>query len=490
MARSRLSWNRPKPLGRPAAAQGEHGEEWDENPHGQIVVRAAANAKPRRPRPNVSYNHPAAIYPADRREMITRRTLLRAALAVPAGAWFANFRTLAAPFEGQVKITAIKAMQLDFQFDGCLIKIETDAGLIGYGETGTNSEMARAHINHLTLPAAFGGGRHPNGPAQLIGADPLSIEKHFYRMTAIQHPYTALTGTVSGIDIALWDLAGKITGQPVYKLLGGPFRDGCPMYSHGDALADMHDKSACRDWVAMMKGQPEGFDFFKFNLDQAFYIERPYHPTLRSEELRKTHQGYANVREAAGDAFDVAVACHGEFDTTSSIAICKSVEDLGLMFVEDALNTDYSAGWRELKRASRVPLLTGEKLELLKEFKPFLDEQAVDIVHPDISFAGGVTGCRKIADYAAITRTPVALHNVGTLVRTYASAHLSMAIQNFYRSESWLGRPGRLREQMTQGEPPAVRNGVLRVPDKPGLGLDMDEDFLRRQKPADEPWWG
>lgn len=389
-----------------------------------------------------------------------------------------------------MKITAIKAMQLDFQFDGCLIKIETDAGLVGYGETGTNSAMARAHIDHMTLPAAFGGARHENGPAQLIGADPLSIEKHFYRMTAVQHPYTSLTGTVSGIDIALWDLAGKITGQPVYKLLGGPFRDGCPMYSHGDALTDMHDESACREWVAEMKEQPEGFDFFKFNLDQAFPIARPYHPTLRSEELRKTRQGYANVREAAGDGFDIAVACHGEFDTTSSIAICRAVEDLGVMFVEDALNTPYSEGWRELKRSSRVPILTGEKLELLGEFKPFLDAQAVDVVHPDISFAGGITGCRKIADYAAVTRTPVALHNVGTLVRTYASAHLSMAIQNFYRSESWLGRPGRLREQMTQGDPPAVRDGLLRVPDAPGLGLDMDEDFLRRQKPADEPWWG
>ena len=422
--------------------------------------------------------------------MITRRALLRAALAAPAGAWMANYRALAAPFEGQVRITAIKAMQLDFQFDGCLIKIETDAGLVGYGETGTNSAMARAHIDHLALPAAFGGGRHPNGLAQLMGADPLSIEKHFYRMTAVQHPFTSLTGTVSGIDIALWDLAGKITGQPVYKLLGGPFRDGCPMYSHGDRLRDMHDKSACRDWVAEMKEQPEGFDFFKFNLDQAFQIEKPYHPTLRSDELRKTHQAYANVREAAGDAFDIAVACHGEFDTPSSIGICRAVEDLGLMFVEDPLNTRYSDAWKELKRSSRVPLLTGEKLELLREFKPFLDAQAVDIIHPDVSFAGGITGCRKIADYAALTRTPVALHNVGTLVRTYASAHLSMAIQNFYRSESWLGRPGRLREQMTQGEPPAVRNGRLRVPEKPGLGLDINEDFLRRQKPADEPWWG
>ena len=152
--------------------------------------------------------------------MITRRDFLRVALAAPAGAWMANYRALAAPFEGQVRITAIKAMQLDFQFDGCLIKVETDAGLVGYGETGTSSSMARAYIDHMAAPATFGGAHHENGQAQLIGADPLPIEKHFYRMAAVQHPYRSLTGTVSGIDIALWDLAGKITGQPVYKLLG------------------------------------------------------------------------------------------------------------------------------------------------------------------------------------------------------------------------------------------------------------------------------
>jgi galactonate dehydratase len=300
----------------------------------------------------------------------------------------------------------------------------------------------------------------------------------------------AFLGTISGIDIALWDLAGKITGQPVYKLLGGPFRDGCPMYSHGDELKDMHDKAQVRDWVQKMKAQPEGFTFYKFNIDQSFPVERPFHPTVTSEQMRKLYRGYANVREAAGDAFDLAVACHGEFDTLSSIAICRAVEPLNMAFVEDSLNVPWSDGWAQVKRATRVPIMTGEKLELVRGFKPFLDAGAVDIIHPDVSFSGGITGVRKIADYANITRTPVALHNVGTLVRTYASAHLSMAIQNFYRSESWLGRPGRVREQMTKDAVSAVRNGILRVPDKPGLSLEIDESYLKKRMAPGEPWWG
>jgi L-alanine-DL-glutamate epimerase-like enolase superfamily enzyme len=421
---------------------------------------------------------------------LSRRQLLQWAALTTGSAWMSQFQALAAPFTGDVKITAIKALQLDFQFDGCLIKIETDAGLVGYGETGTNAAMARTHLAHLTSGEFPGATKYANGPAGLIGSDPLAIEKHFYRLTSLQHPYMALTGTLSGIDIALWDLAGKITGQPVYKLLGGPFRDGCRMYSHGDALTNMHDKSACRAWVAEMKAQPEGFNFFKFNIDQAFPIERPFHPTVTSAEMRLLYRAYSNVREAAGDAFDIGVACHGEFDTPSAIAISKTVEPLKVAFVEDSLNVTHHDGWNALRRATSVPLLTGEKLELLRQFKPFLDTQAADIIHPDISFAGGITACRKIADYAAHTRTPVALHNVGTLVRTYASAHLSMAIQNFYRSESWLGRPGRLREQMTKGQTPAVKGGILQVPNKPGLGLDLDDNFLKQHMAKGEIWWG
>jgi L-alanine-DL-glutamate epimerase-like enolase superfamily enzyme len=209
----------------------------------------------------------------------------------------------------------------------------------------------------------------------------------------------------------------------------------------------------------------------------------PSIPQLHRQNLR-------NIREAAGDTLDIGVHCHNEFDTPSAIAIANTCQPLNVLFIEDPLNVPYSDGWAELKRGTRVPVMTGEKLETIRQFKSFLDAGAVDFIHPDISFAGGFTGCMKIADYAAITRTPVALHNVGSLVRTYASAHLSMAIQNFYRSESRLGREGRIIEQMTTGEPPVVRNGILHMQDKPGLGLSIDESFLKRHLPKDEPWWG
>lgn len=414
---------------------------------------------------------------------------MRLALTLPLGASLFGLRSAAAPFEGQVKITGIKAMQLDYMFGGCLIKIETDAGLVGYGEAGASGPIVRAYLKHMTEGSYPGSQKMKNGPAGLIGSDPLAIERLFYRMTSLQHPFMGHYGTLSGIDTALWDLAGKITGQPVYKLMGGPFRDGCPMYSHCDFLKDMHDPISCRDWVQAMKEEPEGFDFFKFNIDQAFEVEKPFHPTVSSKEMIKYEHGLATLREAVGDAFELGVACHGEFDTLSGIAICKASDPYNVSFVEDTLDVRYSEGWKMQRQESPVPILTGEKLEPLRQFKPFIDNLAVDIIHPDIAYAGGITGVKKIADYAYISRIPVALHNRGSLVRTYASAHLSMAIQNFYRSESSLGRPGRVIEQMSNDTDIAVRNSILRVPDAPGLGLDLNEDFMRSRLAEGEPWW-
>ena len=129
--------------------------------------------------------------------------------------------------------------------------------------------------------------------------------------------------------------------------------------------------------------------------------------------------------------------------------MANTCKPYNIVFIEDPLNSPFSDGWVKLKEGTDVPVLTGEKLLTVREFKTFLDAKAVDIIHPDISFAGGFTGCMKIADYAALTRTPVALHNVGTIIRTYASAHLSMAIQNFYKSESHPGRAGERRVSRT-----------------------------------------
>ncbi|MGE5568038.1 MAG: mandelate racemase/muconate lactonizing enzyme family protein [Rhodospirillales bacterium] len=407
--------------------------------------------------------------------MWTRRDLLRLAAALPAGPWLARYEALAAPFKGELKITAIKALQLDIQGDGCLVKVETDAGITGYGETGVNAPMARVQIALMS--------------SGLIGSDPLAIERHFHNMISRKHPYLPSIPTISGIDIALWDIAGKVTGLPVYRLLGGPFRQSVPMYSHGDSLKNMLDPASCREWAQMVLQAPEGFNTFKIEPTQALRGER-IGPVLSASQLKKIAQGFANLREALGDTIDIGVHCHNQYNTPTAMAVAKVTEPINPVFLEDALNeVQYSEGWLALKQSTRTPILMGEKLELVRQFRPFLDNHAADIIHPDISFAGGFTGCRKIADYAALSSTPVALHNVGTLVRTYASVHLAASIENFYRSESRLGRPERIIEKMAAGNPPVVKNSLFQLPTGPGLGLEIDPGFIRDHIGRGETNW-
>ena len=169
---------------------------------------------------------------------VSRRKLLRLAIALPGAGLFARYRAMASPFVNRVKITNVRAMAIRNIAGNCLIRIDTDSGLTGYGEAGATGPMARARIETMK--------------SLLIGKDPLTIEVHFHNMTSLMHTYMAHIPTISGIDMALWDLAGKILNAPVCTLLGGPFRESIPMYSHGVNL-NMLDKASCRDWAQRIK---------------------------------------------------------------------------------------------------------------------------------------------------------------------------------------------------------------------------------------------
>jgi L-alanine-DL-glutamate epimerase-like enolase superfamily enzyme len=407
----------------------------------------------------------------------TRRHFVKAALALPAAAWFTHFKAMAAPFIGEVKITAIKCLQLDNLSGGCLIRIETDSGLNGYGEAGSTADAARARIKGFQQ--------------FLIGQDPLAIARHFSLMTSQQHNFKAHIPTISGVDIALWDLAGKILDKPLFKLLGGPLRPAAPVYSHG-TVKNMLDEAQVRDWAAKVKSAPESFDTFKFGYVGVDRSDRtPYVQTLDQSVFNKNAKAFALARAALGDDYQLAMHCLGEFDTRSAIGLSRAIEPIHPTWIEDPLNIEYSEGWLELKRSTTVPVLTGEKIEMVSGFRPFLDNGVVDIIHPDPSFAGGVTGVRQIADYAQLSRTPVGLHSGPcSLVHFYASVHLSGAIENFFKIENALGEMRGFIEKMAAGNEPQIRNSVMQFPTGPGLGLDLNEDYLKKHMAKGETWWG
>jgi len=358
---------------------------------------------------------------------MNRRELLKAALALPAWQLFAPLEALAQPARGMTKITAIKALQIkDAQ---TLIRIDTDAGISGYGECGTDGNTARAVIR-----AYNGGGRLPH--LGLIGKDPLAIQVHFHNMFYAYEQRGRAMRTLSGIDMALWDLAGKLLGLPVSKLLGGNFRDEVEVYSHCPNGGDFLSKAEWHDRAQDMKTSFNGIRMFKVDTHNVLNIPmQQYTVSLGPQDFRKMATAYAMAREALGDDIDILVHNHCEYDVPSAIGVALAVEPIKPIYFEDPLQPQWSEGWAALRRATKLSIMTGENMELAEWAVPFLQNQAVNIFQPDIVNSGGISGARMIAALAAEYRIPIALHNVSGLLLNMASQQVAAATFNCPRIE-------------------------------------------------------
>lgn len=384
---------------------------------------------------------------------------------------------LVAARQGETKITAIKALQL--QTGRTLIKVETDMGVSGYGECHATGPAARAVIAGLEGP------RLPH--LGLIGKDPLAIQVHFHNMFHAYPQRGRSVRVLSGIDIALWDLAGKLLNQPVSRLLGGNFRERIRLYSHcggGDFLS----KAEWRDRAQQLKEDPHGFTAYKIDIHHALGVPmQQFTPSIGPQEARKVHRAYVLAREALGDEIDIIVHCHNELDVPSAIRVAQAVEPINPLFYEDPLAPNYSEAWMALRRATRLPIMTGENIELAEDALPFLQNQAVDVLQPDLINSGGITGTKMLADLAALYRIPVCLHNVSGLLLNMASQQFSAAVFNCPMLEC----TRRATEiPWANPNPLEIENGYMKVSTRPGLGVELDQEYLKANRAEGEPWWG
>ena len=375
----------------------------------------------------------------------------------------------------QIQITAIKAMQVGRR---TLIKVETDAGITGYGPCGGSGPFARDVI------AGLENGRLPH--LGLIGKDPLAIQVHHHNMFYAYPQRGRQVRVLSGIDIALWDLAGKILNQPVSKLLGGNFRDEIQLYSHCTG-GDYFDKTAWRDRTQMLTGDGKGFRAFKVDIHHPLggHMQQ-YIPSIGPREARKVRRAYALAREAFGDEIDIIVHCHNELDVPSAIKVAEAIEPIQPLFFEDPLAHEFSESWMALRRSTRLPIMTGENIQLAESAMPFLQNQAVNCLQPDLVYSGGITGVKVIADLAALYRIPICLHNVWGYALHMASLQFSAAIFNCPLMECTRGA-----DQVPEAaNVPAIKDGKIRVPTLPGMGYEFDQDYLGSSRAEGEPWWG
>lgn len=360
-----------------------------------------------------------------------------------------------------------------------LVKVETDAGICGYGACGATGPLARSAIAGLEGP------RLPH--LGLIGKDPLAIQVHYHNMFYAYPQRGRQMRVLSGIDIALWDLAGKLLGQPVSKLLGGNFRTEIPLYSHC-AGGDFLSRDEWRARAQQLKDDPHGFKAYKIDIHHILGTPmQQYTPNLGPQEVDRVRRAYALAREALGDGIDIIVHCHNELDLPSAIQVAQAVEPIKPLYLEDPIAPVYSDAWMALRHATRLPIMTGENIELPEGALPFIQNQAIDCLQPDLINSGGITGTHIIADIAALYRIPVSLHNVSGYVLNMASQQWSAAVFNCPRMECV-----RNADQAPEaaGNKPVIRDGRMLISTHPGLGIVLDQEYLKANLADGEPWWG
>jgi L-alanine-DL-glutamate epimerase-like enolase superfamily enzyme len=407
--------------------------------------------------------------------MLSRRRFLQ---TLSAGA-LAPFDALAAPERGRVKITDIKVMMLQGPRTYTLIKVLTDGGLYGVGE-GYGSPAVGVKEGVLELRPYF------------IGKDPLEIDALYTglgeRTDGSAH---MLLRAVSGIEIALWDLAGKILNVPVVTLLGGKFRDSVRMY-HDEGPRNMLETSSCQEWAAKMKSDKAGWTAFKFSpprsIPRTDRARDGSNRLLTSKELRDIRNGFENCRNAIGDDYDIICQCHREYDLRAAIQLSEAVEPIKPMWLEDPMPSDFSDSWVKLRSASRAPIGMGENLARRHGFKNFILNQGCDIVQLDIRNTGGLLESKKIADLADLFYLPMAAHNTGSVICNIATVHWAASVRDFLAAETLIGR-GNWMDDVILRDGPIVQEGRIQVPTKPGLGVELNKEVVKANLARGEKYW-
>ena len=412
---------------------------------------------------------------------LTRRRFLQAAAAVPVASWLARYHVLAASEKGKVKIRDLRAMVFQGpERNYTLVRIDTDAGIWGFGEAyGSPGVGVREQVLAL----------RPN----LIGKDPLEIDALYTGLgTRTDGSAHALMRAASGIEMALWDVAGKILSQPASVLLGGRFRERVRVYDHA-APHNMWDKASCKEWVERVKANPSGFTCHKFGLRHTTPADDPgrdlANRMLSSRELRLVRQGFENCREAIGFDHDIMAHCHWEYDLRTAIQYAEAIESIHPVWLEDPLPVHYSESWRQLSAASRVPICTGENWMRRAEALPFVINRGCDILHPDLRNSGGFLETKRMADLADLFSLPMANHNTGSMVHTMATVQFAASIRDYIACETIIGQGGWM-DDVVSHDRPIVRHGFIDVPSKPGLGIELNLDVVKAHLAAGEVWWG
>ena len=346
------------------------------------------------------------------------------------------------------------------------VRIHTDEGLIGLGESYPNAE-AEASIVHSRLAAV------------LLGKDPSAIDRLWADMF-LAVSYSGWGGAemraISAVDIALWDLLGKATGQPIYKLLGGASRQSIRIYNTCYDKVDFSCEAGrlARELLASNIRAMKIWPFDPIAKENSGNY-------ISAEQMRRAIEPLRLIREEVGDAIDVAIEFHGFWNLPSAIKIARALETYKPMWLEEMLPQDNLAAYSELARSTQVPLCLSERLMTRWGFRELLENRAASIIMPDIAWCGGISEGKKIATMAETYYLPIAPHNCGGPILHFATAHFSANITNLYIMESVRRHYHDEYEGLVTRKLIPDASGDLPLPPGPGLGVELSSEVLSRK---------
>jgi galactonate dehydratase len=362
-----------------------------------------------------------------------------------------------------MKITAVETLPIDRYL---FVKVHTDEGITGLGESGAWGylEASEAAIQKKFAP-------------YLVGKDPLRIEHHWQSMYRSSHfRGAAIMGGISALDIALWDIAGKYFGVPVYQLLGGKVRDKARVYYHvfgntrEELVSGVQDAKA-QGFTAVGHLTPfldedRSIPFFKTHVDK----------------IRDAINAVRLYREAAGNDMDLCIEIHRRLTPTEAVTLAKGIEAFHPYFYEDPILPENFDAMAYVASHTTIPIATGERLHSIHEFDMLLKRGAVQYVRPDVCLAGGITHTKKIAALAEANYVGVVPHNPLGPVSTAACLQIAACIPNFALQEYPTGEH-EFPKNVIVKQPLQVERGFLLIPDQPGIGLELAEDAQDKAPP-------
>lgn len=367
-----------------------------------------------------------------------------------------------------MKITGIEAIHLrlpeldakrcDGTQDTLIVKVHTDEGITGIGEVDSNSEVAKAVIEAKSF-TLIGQGLQD----LLLGEDPFQYDRLWNKMydgTTYYGRFGPVIHAISGIDMALWDIMGQATGKPVAVLLGGLYRSKVKAYASNlfpdtyKEAAQMAEKYVTLGYKAMK------FGWGSFGFDPGFDLG-----------MIKT------IRDAIGDRVDLMIDVGYRWDVQTTVEMAKRLEEYRPFWIEEPLSPDDLAGYSRLAGRVNANIAAGESESGRRAYQRLMDEAKVDIIQPDLARCGGLTEGMKIARMAADRQVKVVPHAFKTGVLVAASVHFALSIPNGFLVEYTVTDSPLTRDLVS--DPVEYKDGYLCFPDRPGLGIALDEKTVR-----------